>query len=103
MQIASISRHSMPPAVAKTMITGMEADRAAASSAVRRQSRRRPVRHSCCVRRRGRCVAAAAPHRGANKGRGKISWPKPIRKHIEVLQHNRVNSCRAAGNRRGGF
>ena len=28
---------------------------------------------------------------GAKKGHGKISWPNPI----EVLQQNRVNSCRA--------
>jgi hypothetical protein len=37
---------------------------------------------------------------GAKKGHGKISWPNPIGKHIQVLQQNPPESCR--GFRRPG-
>ena len=32
------------------------------------------------------------PHRGSKKSHGKISWPNPIGKHIQVLQQNPSNT-----------
>ena len=35
------------------------------------------------------------PHRASETGHDKISWPNLIGKHIQVLQQNHPDSCRA--------
>jgi hypothetical protein len=41
------------------------------------------------------CRCRTSLIRGTKKGHGKISWPNPIGKHIQVLQQNLGHSCRA--------
>jgi hypothetical protein len=43
------------------------------------------------------CRCRTSLIRGTKKGHGKISWPNPIGKHIQVLQQNRTQSSRALG------
>jgi hypothetical protein len=40
------------------------------------------------------CRCRTSLIRGTKKGHGKISWPNPIGKHIQVLQQNPAKSCR---------
>jgi hypothetical protein len=40
------------------------------------------------------CRCRTSLIRGTKKGHGKISWPNPIGKHIQVLQQNPPKSCR---------
>ena len=41
------------------------------------------------------CRCRTSLIRGTKKGHGKISWPNPIGKHIQVLQQNPCDNCRA--------
>jgi hypothetical protein len=43
------------------------------------------------------CRCRTSLIRGTKKGHGKISWPNPIGKHIQVLQQNQGYFCRACG------
>jgi hypothetical protein len=38
------------------------------------------------------CRCRTSLIRGTKKGHGKISWPNPIGKHIQVLQQNPSNT-----------
>jgi hypothetical protein len=43
------------------------------------------------------CRCRTSLIRGTKKGHGKISWPNPIGKHIQVLQQNPGQRSRARG------